>query len=463
MPRNADAPGAGQLAPSQTSVILDSIADGVFAVDLEWRITSFNRAAERITGVAREAALGQRCADVFRASTCEQDCLLRRAIRTGTPIVNKPVYIINRDEAKVPVSISCSLLQDEVGRDIGGVETFRDLSIVEELRRQVEGTYTFADMISRNHRMRELFAMLPTIAASGSTVLIAGDSGTGKELVARAIHNLSPRAERPFVAINCGALPDTLLESELFGYKAGAFTDARRDKAGRFARAEGGTLLLDEVGDISPALQVRLLRVIQEKAYEPLGGTTPVRADVRILAATNRNLEALVSRGRFRKDLFYRINVIQLSLPPLRERKEDIPLLIEHFLARLNRLRGKEVIGFSPPALARVMAHDFPGNVRELENIIEHAFVLCPGGMVEPAHLPQALQEPAEVRPATQRGGALTVREMERLMILEALRRHGGNRKAAAQELGLHKSTFFRRVKALGICLPDHDGRSARR
>ena len=199
--------------------------------------------------------------------------------------------------------------------------------------------------------------MLPTNAASGSTVLTAGDSGTGKELVARAIHNLSPRAGKPFVAINCGALPDTLLESELFGYKAGAFTDARRDKAGRFPRPEGGTRLLDEVGDISPALQVRLLRVIQEKAYEPLGGTTPVRADVRILAATNRSLEALVSRGRFRKDLFYRINVIQLSLPPLRERKEDIPLLIEHFLARLNRLRGKEVIGFSPPALARVMAH----------------------------------------------------------------------------------------------------------
>lgn len=450
------------LYPRQTSVILDSVADGVFTVDKEWRITSFNRAAEQITGVPREDALGQRCADVFRASICEQECLLRQAIQTGTPVINRPVYIVNSREQKIPISVSCAVLRDEKGRYIGGVETFRDLSVVEELRKHIEQKYSFEDIISRNHRMQQLFDILPTVAASNSTVLIAGESGTGKELVARAIHHLSPRANKPFIAINCGALPDTLLESELFGYKAGAFTDARRDKAGRFARAEGGTLLLDEIGDVSPALQVRLLRVLQEKTYEPLGSTQTVKANVRILASTNRSLESMVRQGKFRKDLYYRINVIQLSLPLLKERREDIPLLVDHFVARLNRLQGKEVIGLSPEAMSRLLAYDFPGNVRELENILEHAFVLCSGGMIEPRHLPAPLGGPGAAD-ATPLHGATTVREMERVMILDALQRNNWNRKATAQELGFHKSTFFRKIKAFGIELPARDGRTAKR
>ena len=449
------------LHPRQTSVILDSIADGVFTVDPEWRITSFNRAAEEITGIPREKALGQRCADVFRTNICEQACPLRQAIQTGQPVVNRPMYIVDSQENKIPISISCALLKDEKGNHIGGVETFRDLSLVEELRKQVEEKYSFEDIISRNHRMRQLFDILPTLAASDSTVLIEGASGTGKELVARAIHHLSPRAHQPFVAVNCGALPDTLLESELFGYKAGAFTDARRDKPGRFALAEGGTLLLDEIGDVSPALQVRLLRVLQEKTYEPLGATQSVKADVRIIAATNRHLPDLVSQGKFRDDLYYRVNVIQLSLPPLKERREDIPLLVDHFISRFNRLQGKDVVGLSPEAMVRLLEYDFPGNVRELENILEHAFVLCSGGVIEPRHLPDSFCVPkgsTSVPPS----GAATVREMERIMILDALQRHDGNRKAAAQELGFHKSTFFRKIKAFGIDLPARDGRAAR-
>jgi len=279
-------------------IILDSIADGVFTVDRDWRITSFNRAAERITGIERREALGRHCWEVFRANICEADCALRRTMETGKPLVNRTVHILNSRGDSVPVSISTAVLRDERGEIIGGVETFRDLTVVEELRKQLHGKYSFADIVSKSPRMQVVFEILPVVAESNSTVLIEGESGTGKELVARAIHNLSPRRDKPMIAVNCGALPDTLLESELFGYVAGAFTDARKDKPGRFALAEGGTLFLDEIGDVSPAMQVRLLRVLQEREYYPLGAAKPVRADVRVIAATNRNLERLVEEGR---------------------------------------------------------------------------------------------------------------------------------------------------------------------
>lgn len=259
-------------------IILDSIADGVFTVDKEWRIRSFNQAAESITGVTRKEAVGKNCCDVFRASICETECALRRTMETGKPVVNKTVYIVNAQGNRVPISISTAILKDNKGRMIGGVETFRDLSLVEELRKELTGRYSFADIVSKNHQMRKLFEILPQAARSDSTVLIEGESGTGKELFARAIHELSGRRKKPFVAVSCAALPDALLESELFGYKAGAFTDAKKDKPGRFALAEGGTIFLDEIGDISPAMQVKLLRVLQERTFEPLGGTEAVKA-----------------------------------------------------------------------------------------------------------------------------------------------------------------------------------------
>jgi transcriptional regulator with PAS, ATPase and Fis domain len=252
------------------------------------------------------------------------------------------------------------------------------------------------------------------------------------------------------VAINCGALPDTLLESELFGYKAGAFTDARHDKPGRLSIADGGTLLLDEIGDISPAMQTRLLRTLQERVYEPLGAVEPVPVDVRVLAATHRDLGDLVRAGTFRQDLYYRVNVVRLKLPTLRERREDIPLLVDRFVAKFNRTQGKDVVGVSDAAMAILMAYDYPGNVRELENVIEHAFVLCRGGLIEPQHLPATLP----VSPSRRAGrptGALTLREFEALHIADALRRHDGNRAAAARELGINPSTLFRKIKALAI------------
>ena len=444
---------------ASTEAILASISDGVFTVDHDWRITSFNRAAETITGIPRAEALGRPCAEVFRASMCEADCALRKTLKTGAPIVGKSAFIVTATGRRIPISVSTAVLRNARGQVIGGAETFRDLSLVEELRKELEGRFEVGDLVSRSGSMRRLFEILPQIAASESTALIQGETGTGKEVVARALHSLSSRRNGPFVAVNCGALPENLLESELFGYKAGAFTGAVKDKPGRFAMAQGGTLLLDEIGEMTPALQVRLLRVIQDRHYEPLGGTQSLKADVRIVAATHRDLATLVKKGSFRQDLFYRINVVRLDLPPLRKRREDIPLLVDHFVERFNRLQGKSVAGVAQDVLALLMAHDYPGNVRELENLIEHAFVMCSEGRIEIHHLPEEFMGRLPgVSLVTNIHSA--VHAVEAQAIRDALRRHRNSRLAAARELGLHKSTLFRKIKALGIALPEEDGRS---
>ena len=430
-----------------TDVILESISDGVFTVNDAWEITSFNRAAEEITGTRREAAIGRRCCDVFRASICESACALARTRKTGRPIVDRTIYIVNGEGERIPVSISTALLKDVEGRVIGGVETFRDVSVVEELRKELDGRHVFADIISKNHRMGEIFDMLPQLAASDSTVLIQGESGTGKELVARALHHMSGRAGKPMVVVNCGALPDTLLESELFGYKAGAFTGARTDRKGRFAAADGGTVFLDEIADVSPALQVRLLRFLQERTFEPLGGDETVKVDVRIVAASNRDLEELVASKRFRQDLYYRVAVVEIELPPLRERREDIPLLVDHFLSHFNRLGGKRVKGVSAEAMRALMRHDYPGNVRELENAIEHAVVLCRGTMIHGEHLPEGMRREA-VRGGT---AARSLKEAEAAFLEEALARNNRDRGATAEELGVHRTTLWRMMKRLGV------------
>jgi len=451
----------------QTSIILDSIADGVFTVDLDWRITSFNRAAELITGIGKEEALGRQCWEVFRANICERQCALRHTIETGKRIANQSIYIVASDGNRIPVSISTAMLKDEDDRIIGGVETFRDLSLVEELRKELAGRHTFFDIVSKSKEMHRLFAILEQVAQSDATVLLQGESGTGKELFARAIHSISPRSKGPLVIVNLGALPDTLIESELFGHKAGAFTDAREDRIGRIAAAEGGTLFLDEIGDLSPHLQVRLLRVLQERTYEPLGSIQPVHADIRIVAATNKDLGALVKEGSFREDLYYRVNVVKLALPPLRDRREDIPLLVDHFLRRFNRLSGKEITGISPEVLSILMAYDFPGNVRELGNIVEHATVLCRGALIESQHLPDYLQPTLPLRETATQGPVPSKRikwaDLERGFLLQALRDNSWNRKATARELGIGRQTLWRKIKRLNIQLPKEDGRSSRR
>jgi PAS domain S-box-containing protein len=442
-----------------TDAILESISDGVFTVDLEWRISSFNRAAEEITGILRRDAIGRFCSEVFRSNMCETNCALRKTLKSGKPIIGRSGYIIDEEGGRIPISLSTAVLKDRSGRVVGGAETFRDLSEVETLRHELEGRFHVGEIVSRSPLMQRLFEVIPAIAVSPSTVMITGETGTGKELMARTIHALSRRSEGPFVALNCGALPDTLLESELFGYKAGAFTGATKDKPGRFALAKGGTLFLDEIGEVSPALQVRLLRVLQERSFEPLGSTVTVHTDARIIVATNRDLAELIRSGSFREDLYYRVNVVRIELPPLRRRKEDIPLLVEQFVIKFNRLHHATVRGISADALALLMAHDWPGNVRELENIIERAFVLCPDGMIEPANLPDeiTLHRNRSDQPTSLQDARCQV---ESQAIRTALERNGFNRLAAAQELGMHKTTLFRKIRQLGITLPEKDGRS---
>jgi PAS domain S-box-containing protein len=442
--------------------ILDSINEGVFTIGLDWRITAFNRAAEKITSVRREDAIGRPCSEVLRASICERQCALKRTLATGQPVVNATARIHSEAGRRVPIRISTALLKDGDGAVIGGVETFQDLSQIEELRKELESRYTFEDIVGRSPAMTRLFELLPQIAESSSTVLIEGASGTGKELFAQAIHNLSPRKNKRFVVVNCTALPDTLLESELFGHKAGAFTDAKRDRPGRFAFADGGTIFLDEVGDVSPAMQARLLRVLQERCIEPLGSVEPMQVDVRVVAATNKNLAKLVRTGKFREDLFYRIRVVHLNLPTLRQRREDIPLLVDHLVAKFNRLQDKDIAGVSDEVLSRLMEHDYPGNVRELENIVEQGFALCRGGLIELEHLPPEFR-PAATSGAGEWGGPMTLRALERHRITDALRRHRGNRKRAAKELGIDTSTLYRKINLLKIETPPTDGRGRRR
>jgi PAS domain S-box-containing protein len=432
--------------------ILSSIADGVFTVDQEWRITSFNRAAERITGVPASKAIGKRCSEVFHADICERGCALRQTMETGRELIDYPAKILNLSGSSVPITLSTAVLRDAGGTLLGAVETFRDLSALEQLRREIQHQYTFEDMVGKSKAFRKIFAIMPDVAESDSTVLIEGPSGSGKELVARAIHNLSSRRKNPYVVVNCGTLPANLFESELFGYIQGAFTDAKRDKQGRMARAEGGTIFFDEVSELPPETQVKLLRLLQEREYEPLGGTNTVQANVRIVAATNRKLAELVSDGKFRDDLYFRLAVVRLTLPPLRDRREDIPFLVEHFIQRFSVKKGKQITGVTPAVMEILMRHDFPGNVRELENVIEYGFVLCHNRLIDVVHLPEELQQGSQRALAAKQprnGSQLKLAEAD--VIRLALEHNGGHLGKTAQELGISRATLWRKMKKYSI------------
>jgi PAS domain S-box-containing protein len=438
------------LTEKTTKVILESISDGVFTIDYNWKITSFNRAAEEITGISRKDALGRHCWEVFRSNMCETDCALKKTMEEGQPFINSSGYIINHEKKKIPITASTCLLIDKAGEVIGGVETFRDHSLVEQLRKELSTKFKVEDMVSNSDAMKDIFNILPQVSDSDSSVLIEGETGTGKELLARAIHNMSQRKDKPFIAINCGALPDTLLESELFGYKKGAFTHAIKDKPGQFALADGGTIFLDEIGDTSPAFQVSLLRVLQAHEFTPLGALGQEKTDIRIIAATNKDLSDLVAKNQFRQDLYYRINVIRIFLPPLRHRMEDIPLLVDQFIHKMNIRQGKFIQGTDKKVLQTFMSHDFPGNIRELENIIEHAFVLCSEGYIRQNHLPGFLSLSSSLSEEKDND---PVKSAQIKLITDALARNNYNRSAAAKDLGIHKSTLFRRVKKLGMTL----------
>ncbi len=452
----------GRLDARYFPLLLDVIDQSIFTVDRNGVITSFNRSAEATTGYTADEVIGKECRTVFRTDLCDQACPLRRTLESGQKTVDRRVRIRTKDGRSLPVSVTTAVLATESGRILGGVEILTDLSPLEHLQRQLDGKYCFEDIISKSLKMQHIFDLLPMVANSDSTVLVLGESGTGKELLAKAIHHQSPRHKRPFVAVNCAAMPETLMESELFGYIRGAFTDAKRDKPGRIAQADGGTLFLDEVGDLPLAIQVKLLRFLQERAYEPLGATFTTRADVRIICATNRPLHEMVASGSFRQDLYFRLNVMQIELPPLRERIEDVPLLAQHFVQRYRRTTGNRIEGIDDKAMSALMQYAFPGNIRELQNIIERAFIICR----EPEICLRALpREVLDASPSLARNGQSAnggngaagatrldpIHQAERDTILSALRRHDGNRSRASAELGIHRSTLIRKIKRYGI------------
>lgn len=443
--------------PELIELLFNSTSDGVFAVNDQMQIIAFNRTAEQILGISKDEAMGKPCHEVLRANICHECCALKYAIQHEQPVVNLAVELRDQKGRRIPVTISSSALKDPKGKVIGGVETFRNMNWVRNMVRETEHHHPFADIVTNDPQMQHLFEILPTIASSESCILVYGETGTGKNLIAKAVHSLSSRQKGPLITVNCAALPETLLESEIFGYRAGAFTGATRDRKGRIAAAEGGTLFLDEIGDMPMSMQVKLLRFLQDHIYERLGDDRAIHANVRVVAATNRNLPQLVEEGKFRRDLYYRINVLNLELPPLRERKRDIPLLVQAFLDRLSKKRSKQLAGISDPALQILLAHDFPGNIRELENIIEHAFVLCPGPEIEPEHLPGHLNLDATERRAPLSSGFA---DLESGFLLDALERNHWNRQLTANELGIHKTTLLRRIRRLGLKLPKIDGRS---
>lgn len=419
---------------------LENVADGVFAVDRDFIVRYCNLAAGEIARMDPAEAVGRTCREVFGVTNCRSVCVLRQSMEEAKPIANRIVTLKRTGCPDVPVAISAAPVWAMGGAVIGGVQVFRDLSGGGFVSR-LAGLQPLDDFGTRDPQLSEIVRMLPQIAQSDSTVLLLGESGTGKEVFARVLHKLSQRSAGPFVAVNCGALPEQLMESELFGYKSGAFTDARKDKPGRFALADSGTLLLDEIGDLPYAMQAKILRALQERAYEPLGGVETLPADVRVIAATNRDLGRMVADGAFRQDLYYRLSVVVIRIPPLRERPGDVPLLIERVLGRCRMAATKRIEAVSPEAMERLLTHDYPGNIRELENIIEYAAILCQGRTIELGHLPEHLRGTTG---ACARKLGRTMAEIRLQAAQEAVERLGGNRNAACRELGISKDTLRR-------------------
>jgi len=448
------------------AAILNSLGDAVITVDRDHRISHFNRAASRLVGLTEEEAVGQDCRRILRASfgPAQHDCPMGELGEGGRPRVDVEGTLVRADGRIVPVSASWAFFESDSGEIHGFVISFRSFEEIERIAEERRARFRFHDIVGKTPRLRQIFDLIEVIKDTDSTVLITGESGTGKGLFARAIHELSPRREKPFVTVNCAALTETLLESEMFGHVKGAFSGAVADKIGRFEAAEGGTIFLDEIGEISPALQVKLLRVLQDRELERVGSSRTQPVDVRVIAATNRELREEMRAGRFREDLFYRLNVIPIVVPPLRERREDVPLLVENILASLRRRGLDRIRAVSPEAMRCLMEYAWPGNVRELENVLERGAVCSRGPVLAAADLAEEVREPGRwgasetegrgSRPPTPEGredrpGATA--SVERDGLLRVLEEHRWNRGAAAAALGMDRSTLWRKMKRLGI------------
>ena len=433
--------------------IFHGVSEGIFTIDNDWNIKSFNRAAEKITGYSREEAKGKKCWEIFNSSVCRDGCHMETTLKSNKEMLNKELTIKKKNGNSVPIRVSSQPFLNSDGECIGGIETFADITEIKVLSKYLEDRYSFENIIGNSQAMKNIYTLLEHVSQTDSTVLITGESGTGKELIARAIHINSERRIQPFMAVNCSAFAETLLESELFGHERGAFTGAIQTKPGRFELAQNGTLFLDEIGDLSPQAQVKLLRVLETRQFERVGGTKPIKMNVRIIVATNKDLNKEIKENRFREDLFYRINVVNIHLPPLRERIEDLPLLVEYFLQKYRKRFKKHIKHVSPNAFEILNKYNWPGNIRELENVLEHVFVLCSDDTIYPDSLPDWLVQNIDLSKQGIYGiiGKEQIKDAERLHIMSVLTRYEGDRKKVAEALGIDKSTLWRKMKKFNL------------
>jgi PAS domain S-box-containing protein len=430
--------------------LLDNLAEPVFTINTRWRITGFNRRAEEVTGFKRHEVLGRFCWDIFKSDRCQRNCPLKATLADGVTRIDQDVRMVNAGGRKLNVLVNTSIFRDKKGAVAGALEFFRPLTLVSQPNgmKASPGPPTI-NIIGQSPPLAKLLHLLPDVAASDANVVVEGESGTGKELFAKAIHYQSPRAPGPFVPVNCSALAESLLESELFGHVKAAFTGAIASKVGRFELAKGGTLFLDEIGEFKPELQVKLLRVLEERVFWRVGGTHPIPIDARIIVATSRNLKEEVRQGRFREDLYYRLRTVPLFIPPLRDRPEDIPPLIEHFIDQFNKKYKKEIRGLDPKVLALLQKYSWPGNVRELQRVLEYAFVFVKGHIITQKHLPELEESFPKPYPASSPGQPPPVLwEDEREAIRRALQKARGRRQVAARLLGISRSSLWRKMRA---------------
>jgi len=435
-------------------IILDNLDVGIFTVNRGGYITFFNHKAEKISGYDRRQVLGKSCSAIFGEGEASDLFLLKESIKKGIKQSVRHGELLSRAGEKVPVRANVIALKSEKDTIVGGLATFHDLTLEHQLDQAISDRYTFHDMIGKSPQMQKVFETVSVIAGTDATILIEGHTGTGKDLLAKVIHSSSQRTACPFVKVNCAAIPDNLLESEMFGYVKGAFTGADRDKPGRFNEADGGSIFLDEIGELPLSLQAKLLRVLEDKEFYPLGSRHTCKVDVRILSASNKKLDQLVEEGLFREDLFYRLNVFRLRLPTLKDRKIDLPLLLRHIVRRLCAARGSHPVNISKATMEILLNFDYPGNVRELENILEHALIISQEQELLPEHLPDHVRRPApasamQIAFPNSRAGTSVSREHQK--ILQALSHHGGNRTDTAQALGIDRTTLWRKMKRYKI------------
>jgi PAS domain S-box-containing protein len=430
--------------------VFDNFDRGLFIVNERRIITAFNRTAQEITGFSPEEVLGHYCWEVLQGDRCKTGCALKASLEDGVTRKDQDVRIRDKTGRWLNLLISTAPIRNKREAIVGGVETFQSLGLALPRRQPRPPIPGEIEIIGKSPPMLKLLDMLPEVAASEATVVIEGESGTGKDLFAQAIHQKSPRTAGPFVAFSCSALVETLIESELFGHVKGAFTGAISHKVGRFELAQGGTLFLDEIGELKLELQAKLLRALETKVFERVGSSRPIPLEARMIAATSRNLMEEVRQGRFRMDLLYRLRTVPFSLPALRDRPEDIPLLVNHFLARLNRKYQKNVRGVDPKVLAILQHYAWPGNIRELERVLEYAFVFVKGAVITKDLLPE-LESPRPQKPAPPAKLHQQRWDSERLAIEKALHKARGNREAAARVLGISRSSLWRKMKAYDL------------